>query len=55
VKVVPSGDCLVIVAISSAKPGPLPEKTITLTSLMAPRLACRDGVDEPFAWKAENF
>lgn len=38
VKAVPSGDCLVIVAISSTKPGPLPEKTITLSSLIAPRL-----------------
>ncbi|CAJ1974726.1 unnamed protein product [Sphenostylis stenocarpa] len=55
VKAVPSGDCLVIVAISSAKPGPLPEKTITLSSLMAPRLARRDGVDEPFAWESREF
>lgn len=38
VKAVPSGDCLVIVAMASAKPGPLPEKSITLSSLMAPRL-----------------
>ncbi|KAJ1391941.1 SNase-like, OB-fold superfamily [Sesbania bispinosa] len=49
VKAVPSGDCLVIVAVASSKPGPMPEKTITLSSLMAPRLACRDDVDEPFA------
>ena len=40
VKAVPSGDCLVIVAMASTKPGPLPEKTITLSSLIAPRLVC---------------
>ncbi|KAG5019520.1 hypothetical protein JHK87_015375 [Glycine soja] len=55
VKAVPSGDCLVIVAISSTKPGPLPEKTITLSSLIAPRLARRGGVDEPFAWESREF
>ncbi|KAJ1410426.1 SNase-like, OB-fold superfamily [Sesbania bispinosa] len=38
VKAVPSGDYLVIVAVASSKPGPMPEKTITLSSLMAPRL-----------------
>jgi staphylococcal nuclease domain-containing protein 1 len=39
VKAVPSGDCLVIVAISTPKPGQtLPERTITLSSLIAPRL-----------------
>ncbi|KAJ1417805.1 Tudor domain [Sesbania bispinosa] len=55
VKAVPSGDCLVIVAVASSKPGPLPEKTITLSSLMAPRLARRGGVDEPFAWESREF
>ncbi|XP_027338494.1 ribonuclease TUDOR 1-like [Abrus precatorius] len=55
VKAVPSGDCLVIVAIASTKPGPLPEKTITLSSLIAPRLARRGGVDEPFAWESREF
>ncbi|KAI4343532.1 hypothetical protein L6164_010870 [Bauhinia variegata] len=55
VKAVPSGDCLVIVAMTSSKPGPLPEKTITLSSLMAPRLARRGGVDEPFAWESREF
>ncbi|XP_061369869.1 ribonuclease TUDOR 1 [Gastrolobium bilobum] len=55
VKAVPSGDCLVIVAMATAKPGPLPEKTITLSSLMAPRLARRGGVDEPFAWESREF
>ncbi|KAL2342841.1 hypothetical protein Fmac_004126 [Flemingia macrophylla] len=55
VKAVPSGDCMVIVAIASSKPGPLPEKSITLSSLIAPRLARRGGVDEPFAWDSREF
>ncbi|CAN1133270.1 Ribonuclease TUDOR 1 [Linum perenne] len=55
VKAVPSGDCLVIMAITTAKPGPPPEKTITLSSLMAPKLARRGGVDEPFAWDSREF
>ena len=38
VKAVPSGDCLVIMAMTANKPGPPPEKTITLSSLIAPRL-----------------
>lgn len=38
VKSVPSGDCVVIMAMPTGKPGPLPEKSITLSSLMAPRL-----------------
>lgn len=41
VKAVPSGDCLVIVAMASSKPGPLPEKSITLSSLIAPRLVIK--------------
>ncbi|WJX47856.1 Translin-1 [Trifolium repens] len=56
VKAVPSGDCLVIVAISTPKPGQtLPERTITLSSLIAPRLARRGGIDEPFAWESREF
>ncbi|XP_027339745.1 ribonuclease TUDOR 1 isoform X2 [Abrus precatorius] len=55
VKAVTSGDCLVIMAMSTSKPGPLPEKTITLSSLIAPRLARRGGVDEPFAWESREF
>ncbi|KAK7369584.1 hypothetical protein VNO80_11625 [Phaseolus coccineus] len=55
VKAVPSGDCVVIMAMPSGKPGPLPEKSITLSSLMAPRLARRGGVDEPFAWESREF
>ncbi|CAI0449766.1 unnamed protein product [Linum tenue] len=55
VKAVPSGDSLVIVAISTTKKGPPPEKTVTLASLMAPKLARRGGVDEPFAWGSREF
>ncbi|KAK9277828.1 hypothetical protein L1049_027384 [Liquidambar formosana] len=53
VKAVPSGDCLVIMAVTTANPPP--EKTITLSSLVAPRLARRGGVDEPFAWDSREF
>ncbi|XP_051119159.1 ribonuclease TUDOR 2-like [Andrographis paniculata] len=54
VKAVPSGDSLVIMGNSkSAIP---PEKTITLSSLMAPKLAPRrGGLDEPFAWDSREF
>ncbi|KAJ8752668.1 hypothetical protein K2173_005557 [Erythroxylum novogranatense] len=55
VKAVPSGDCLVIMAMTSNKPGPPPEKTITLSSLIAPRLARRGGVDEAFAWESREY
>ncbi|WCJ36376.1 TUDOR-SN protein 1 [Euphorbia peplus] len=55
VKAVPSGDSLVLVAKSSNKPGPPPERTVTLSSLIAPRLARRGGVDEPFAWESREF
>ncbi|MBA0559600.1 hypothetical protein Golob_016555, partial [Gossypium lobatum] len=55
VKAVPSGDSLVIMALTSNRPGPPPEKTITLASLIAPRLARRGGVDEPFAWDSREY
>ncbi|KAL9335500.1 hypothetical protein Peur_072681 [Populus x canadensis] len=55
VKAVPSGDSLVIMAVTINKPGPPPEKTITLSSLIAPRLARRGGVDEPFAWLSREY
>ncbi|KAE8670901.1 TUDOR-SN protein 1 isoform 2 [Hibiscus syriacus] len=55
VKAVPSGDSLVVTAMASNRPGPPPEKTITLASLIAPRLARRGGVDEPFAWESREF
>ncbi|GMH25648.1 hypothetical protein Nepgr_027491 [Nepenthes gracilis] len=32
-----------------------PEKAITLSSLIAPRLARRGGVDEPFAWDSREY
>lgn len=53
VKAVPSGDSLVIMGSSKAEIPP--EKSITLGSLMAPRLARRGGVDEPFAWQSRDF
>ena len=37
-KAVPSGDCLVIMAMTANRPGPPPEKSLTLASLIAPRL-----------------
>ena len=36
-KAVTSGDCLVITALSHNRAGPPPEKTITFSSLMAPK------------------
>mmetsp|Transcript_9984 Transcript_9984/g.28669 ORF Transcript_9984/g.28669 Transcript_9984/m.28669 type:complete len:953 (+) Transcript_9984:302-3160(+) len=55
VKEIVSGDTLVI--MGAVKGGPPPEKRITLSSLMAPRLGRRDGSskDEPFAWQAREF
>ncbi|KAK9104002.1 hypothetical protein Scep_020846 [Stephania cephalantha] len=53
VKGVPSGDCLVIMALTKADVPP--EKTITLSSLIAPRLARRGGIDEPFAWDSREY
>ncbi|KHG06599.1 Snd1 [Gossypium arboreum] len=55
VKAVQSGDCLVVMALSSNRPGPPPEKTITLASLISPKLARRGGVDEPFAWNSREY
>ncbi|KAJ6748290.1 RIBONUCLEASE [Salix purpurea] len=55
VKLVPSGDSLVIMAVTSNKSGPPLEKTITLSSLIAPRLARKGGVDEPFAWPSREY
>jgi staphylococcal nuclease domain-containing protein 1 len=53
VKAVPSGDSLLI--MGSVRGGPPPEKTITLAALIAPKLARRDGRDEPFAWDSREF
>ncbi|XP_050226106.1 ribonuclease TUDOR 1 [Mercurialis annua] len=55
VKAVPSGDSLVLAAKSSNKPGPPPERTLTVSSIMAPKLARRNGTDEPFAWESREF
>ncbi|KAL0721178.1 hypothetical protein Bca4012_035777 [Brassica carinata] len=55
VKAVTSGDCLVVTALSHNRAGPPPEKTITLSSLIAPKLARRGGIDEPFAWESREF
>ncbi|XP_074294378.1 ribonuclease TUDOR 2-like [Silene latifolia] len=53
VKAVPSGDTLVIMGMAKAEIPP--EKMVTLASVIAPRLARRDGVDEPFAWESREF
>ncbi|KAL3140607.1 hypothetical protein ABBQ32_005177 [Trebouxia sp. C0010 RCD-2024] len=55
VKEVVSGDTVVIMGPSRG--GPPPEKRLTLASLMAPKMARRDGttVDEPFAWHSREF
>ncbi|CAL5444321.1 unnamed protein product [Camellia sinensis] len=53
VKAVPSGDSLVI--MGSTKAEIPPEKTITLSSLIAPRLARRGGIDESFAWESREY
>ncbi|EEF51666.1 ebna2 binding protein P100, putative [Ricinus communis] len=55
VKAVPSGDSLVLAAKSSNKPGPPPERTVTLASIMAPKLARRGGIDESFAWESREY
>ncbi|CAN7023243.1 hypothetical protein IGI04_023737 [Brassica rapa subsp. trilocularis] len=55
VKAVTSGDCLVITALTHNRAAPPPEKTITLSSLLAPKLARRGGLDEPFAWESREF
>ncbi|OEL27644.1 hypothetical protein BAE44_0011335 [Dichanthelium oligosanthes] len=54
VKGVPSGDTLVIMGNAEADLIP-PEKTITLSFIIAPKLAWRHGTDEPFAWDSREF
>ncbi|KAL0905168.1 hypothetical protein M5K25_027353 [Dendrobium thyrsiflorum] len=53
VKAVPSGDTLVI--MGSTKTEIPPEKTITLSHVITPRLARRGTIDEPFAWDSREF
>jgi staphylococcal nuclease domain-containing protein 1 len=57
VKEVPSGDTLVIAGRVKPGAGPPPEKRITLSSLIAPKLGKRDGTspDEAFAWQSREF
>ncbi|KAK1358052.1 hypothetical protein POM88_051308 [Heracleum sosnowskyi] len=59
VKAVPSGDTLVIMEIGdTASTGIPPERTIILSSLMAPKLARRgekQTTDEPWAWPSREF
>eukprot|EP00959_Pyramimonas_sp_CCMP1952_P102407 2142220-Pyramimonas_sp.AAC.1 len=53
VKAVHSGDCITV--MSKATQGPPPEKTLTLSSLIAPRLGRADIRDEPYAWESREF
>lgn len=54
VREIPSGDTVVI--SGAVRSGPAPEKRITLSSMVAPRLGRRDGssADEPFAWASRE-
>ncbi|GAB2257923.1 hypothetical protein Droror1_Dr00014083 [Drosera rotundifolia] len=55
VKAVPSGDTLVIMKKTESPDVIPPEKSITLSYLIAPRLARRGGIDEPFAWDSKEY
>ncbi|KAL8123218.1 ribonuclease TUDOR 1-like [Apium graveolens] len=59
VKAVPSGDTLVIMEMGNTASTEIPtERTIILSSLMAPKLARRgddQSTDEPFAWQSREF
>ncbi|KAK1358039.1 hypothetical protein POM88_051295 [Heracleum sosnowskyi] len=59
VKAVPSGDTLVIMSMGDTASTEIPpERTIVLSSLMAPKLARRGGkqtTDEPWAWQSREF
>ncbi|XP_057530825.1 ribonuclease TUDOR 1-like [Amaranthus tricolor] len=54
VKAVPSGDTLVIMRIIQGDAVPQ-EKMVTLSYIMAPKLARRDTYDEPFAWESREY
>lgn len=55
VKSVLSGDSLVVMGPDASK-GPPPEKLLTLSNIIAPRLGNRGGTaDQPFAWEAREF
>lgn len=49
VKAVTSGDCLVIMAMTNSNTGIPPEKTITLSSLIAPRLVISPAQTPPLS------
>jgi hypothetical protein len=57
VKEVLSGDSITIVGGSPPNGLPPPEKRLTLSSLVAPKLGKRDGTtkDEPFAWQSREW
>jgi len=55
VKSVISGDSLIVMGQDASK-GPPPEKLVTLSGIIAPRLGNRNGgADQPFAWAAREF
>jgi staphylococcal nuclease domain-containing protein 1 len=53
VKSVLSGDTLILMGPSQG--GPPPEKQISLSCVLAPRLARKGGQDEPYAWASREF
>uniref|UniRef100_A0A0D3FVE8 Ribonuclease n=1 Tax=Oryza barthii TaxID=65489 RepID=A0A0D3FVE8_9ORYZ len=56
VKSVPSGDTVVIMDTSKAEEViPPPEMSVTLSCIIAPSLARRGGMDEPFAWESREY
>lgn len=55
VKAVLSGDSIIVMGADASK-GPPPEKLLTLSGIMAPRLGNRGGTpDQAFAWGAREF
>uniref|UniRef100_A0A0D9W4H2 Ribonuclease n=1 Tax=Leersia perrieri TaxID=77586 RepID=A0A0D9W4H2_9ORYZ len=54
VKAVPSGDTVEIMKITMVEMPP-EVKSLTLSCIIAPRLARQDGTDEPFAWESREF
>ena len=52
VKAVISGDTIVV--RGRANNGPPPERQLSLAHVIAPRLARKDGADEPFAWSSRE-
>jgi staphylococcal nuclease domain-containing protein 1 len=54
VKAVTSGDSLILMG-GTARGGLLSEKHITLSGVLAPKIALRNGVDAPFAFASREF